>query len=343
MTDTRINLKKTFEGKENEINVIVHSFPDPDAISSAIAAQQVIKLTNHKPGKIYYSGEISHPQNRSMLTLLDIEMINYEEEPFDPGSPAVLVDTNTVGPQSNQGNISPSDVKVLAVFDHHKGKHPRGVDVDCRPVGSTAAIMWDYLHSLHYDFDADDGKKMATALIVGISTDTATLTSDTVSDLDFEAYRFLIQKLNRQILVSIMEYPVPPYLFDLRQRAFMEENKRVEDSTVVSGVGVISQSKRDAIPIIADEFLRMAGVTLSVVFAVVDDQIDISVRSKNVTVDVGMFLQKVFGAGGGKQGAGRAQIPLGFFHITNTEIQGQVWEVVKKLVFLKVLNNVKGE
>jgi len=342
--DNILNFEEIFEGYEKEIPVIIHNFPDPDAISSAMAATQLLKMAGLKPGKIYYSGEISHPQNKSMMTLLNIDAINYEEEPFEVGSEVIIVDTNNIGPESNQSSITAEDAVVKVVIDHHKGKNPRGASVDCRFVGATASIMWDYLVKTGFDFDTDEGKTLATALIVGITTDTSSLTSDTIADLDFDAYRELIKKVNKQKLISIMEYPLPPYLFDLRQRAFMDENKTIEESTIVSGIGIISQSKRDALPIIADEFLRMTGIMTSVVFAIIEDYIDISVRSKNITIDVGDFVQKVFGTGGGKQGAGRARIPLGFFSMNgDKETNEDTWELAKRLVFSKVLSNVKGE
>lgn len=335
---------KELSAANQEVHIIVHNFPDPDCIASALGMIQVLKMSGQKPGNIYYTGEISHPQNRALLTIMNADLVNYESKPFEKGSSAIVVDCGGVGKDTNQTGIRSEDVSVLAVVDHHKTKHPKGAKVDSRYVGACASIVWDYLRSLKYDFDSDDGKQLATALAVGIFTDTTSLTSDNMQALDFEAYQSLIKAANKQQLANIMEYPLPPYLFDLRQKAFLEENKRIEESTIVSGIGIISQSKRDAIPIIADEFLRMTGITTSIVFAIIDDYVDVSVRSKNITMDVSSFVQKVFGNGGGKQGAGRAQIPLGFFCINGDETLNQeIWEVCKKILMHKVFANVKGE
>lgn len=345
MSEKQIDFKDILKGHphDKEIHFVIHNFPDPDAIASALGMQHYMKSLGFKPGQIYYSGEISHPQNKSMITSLNIDLINYEDNPFEKSSKIILLDTSNVGIGSNQTAVSPDHVDIIAVVDHHKGKHPKGAKIDCRYVGATSSIIWEYLAKSNYDFESDEGKYVATALVTGISTDTNSLTSDAVSDLDFEAFKNLIKKIDRQKHVLIQEYPLPPYLFDLRQRAFIDENKMIEESTIVSGIGIISQSKRDALPIIADEFLRMTGITTSVVFAVIEDYIDISVRSKNITLDVGDFVQKVFGEGGGKQGSGRARIPLGFFNIRNSELSVDVYDVVKKLVFAKVLANVKGD
>lgn len=345
MSVLTINFAELIEGIDpnKDIIILIHDFPDPDAIASAFGTSCFLKHLGHKKSKIYYSGEVSHAQNKTMLALLDINMINYDEEQFEPGSKAILVDTNNVGNDSNQRSVSHDKVEILAVLDHHKGNHPQNAKVDFRSTGAASSIIWEYLKNSDYNFDTDEGELVATALTVGIFTDTAQLTSENIGDLDINAYRDLISKVNRQKLVSIMEYPLPPYLFDLRQLAFKDESRKIEEATVVSGIGFITKSKRDAIPIIADEYLRMSGITTSVVFAIVEDFIDISVRSKNVALDVSEFVQKVFGTGGGKTGAGRAKIPLGFFNPEdNKEIEAQVWEVVKKQIFQKVFTKVKN-
>jgi len=345
---TRIDFKELLGEESKEIPIIIHNMPDPDAISSAMGIRTVLQYNGYKAGPVLYSGEVSHPQNRSMLTLLNLDFIlNISDYEFAKGAKAVLVDTNNVGIDSNQQAINATDVKIVAVVDHHKGKHPKGAKVDSRYVGACASIVWDYLASIKYDFSSEDGKILATALVTGISTDTDTLMSDNVSDLDFQAFQALKPHVDKLKLMGIMRYPLPPYLFELRQKAFQDDNKCMEESTMVSGIGIIAQAKRDALPIIADEFLRMTGVTTAVVFAIVKDEeeyIDICVRSKNQTVDVGGFLQKVFGTGGGKQGAGRARIPLGFFSTNgNTGVNDEIWSLVNKLVHKKVFADVKGE
>lgn len=324
--------------------VLIHNFPDPDAISSALGISQVIKILSGKTPSIYYTGEVSHPQNKSMLTLLNLTLYNHEETPLEKNARVVLVDTNNVGENSNQPVVQPGDVRVTAVIDHHKGKHPKDAKVDCRYVGATASIIWEYLQEVGYSYESDEGKLLATALVVGITTDTDSLLSENTTSIDFKAYQDLLTKADKQKLNSIMKYPLPPYLFDLRHRAFLEENRRIEEGTVVSGIGVISSTKRDALPIIAEEFLRMSGITTTIVFAVIDDCVDISVRSKDITCDVGPFLQKAFNAGGGKQGEGAAHIPLGYLKMDGSpEYNDKLWELIKETTFSKVFSRVKGE
>jgi nanoRNase/pAp phosphatase (c-di-AMP/oligoRNAs hydrolase) len=348
METSRIDFKALLGDYDKDIQILLHSYPDPDALSSALGMHHYLLSLGYKVGGIYYSGEVSHPQNMSMLNILNLKVIDYDDKPFEAGSKAILVDTNNIGPDSNQQSIDPKSIEVIAVIDHHKGKNPKSAKVDSRTVGACASIVWDYLSSINYDFSTEEGAVLATALATGISTDTDSLMSDNIADLDFQAYQHVIRHADKKSLTDIMRYPLPPYLFELRQKAFDAENKRMEESTMVSGVGIVSPSKRDALPIIADEFLRMTGVTTSVVFAIVRDEkdefIDISIRSKNQTIDVGQFLQRAFGAGGGKKGAGRATIPLGFFGTDgDQEFNQKIWDLVNSIVHKKVFSNIKGE
>ena len=338
-------LKEAFKDYQAEIPIVTHDFPDPDAIASAMGMSEVLKLLGLKPGGIYYTGEISHPQNKSLVNLLNIFLINYEKEPFEKGLPCICVDINDVGEGTNQPRITSELANVKAVIDHHKGKNPSDALVDSRHSGSTSAIVWEYLKKLNFNFNNEHGEAVATSLIVGVKTDTMDLLSDNTSKLDSDAHEDLRHLVDKQTLISLINYPLPEYFFELRQVANLEENKNFENSTLVAGVGIITPAKRDALPIIADEFLRMPSVQTSVIFAVIGDCVDISVRSINISVDVGNFLKTVFGNGGGKRGAGRAKIPLGFFHMDglDTDLQKDVWNVVKSIVLSRVMQNVKGE
>lgn len=342
----KINFKEIFQDCDKEIPVVIHANPDPDAMSSAWGVNVILRQSGLKPAGVYYSGEISHPMNKAMTTLLDMSLNRLDDTEFEEGTKIILIDTSNIGPDTNQPSITEDQVEVSVVIDHHKGKNPKTAKVDRRTAGATASIVWEYLKDINYEFNSDEGKLLATALVTGVFTDTQNLMSDSLTDLDFRAYEDLIRIADKQKLASIMNYPLPQYLFDLRQQAFLEENKKVEESTIVSGVGIISGSKRDALPVIADEFVRMPGITTSVVFAIIkeDNHIELSARSNNITLDVGDFLQNCFSTGGGKLGSGGAKILLGFFSLNgNQELNSETWKLAKRLVMSRVFSNLRGE
>src|SRR3989304_2451277 len=64
--------------RSKSIGLICHDNPDPDSIAPAFALQQYLKSVN-KLVHIYYGGLISHPQNRSFVNVLGIDMIHHNE------------------------------------------------------------------------------------------------------------------------------------------------------------------------------------------------------------------------------------------------------------------------
>ncbi len=57
--------------------VVLHDYPDPDAISSAFA-YRLIAAEYDIEASIIYTGKISHSQNKALVKLLDIDLTPYE-------------------------------------------------------------------------------------------------------------------------------------------------------------------------------------------------------------------------------------------------------------------------
>jgi len=145
----------------------------------------------------------------------------------------------------------------------------------------------------------------------------------------------------------LIVYPIPPYYFDLRRQLDKEENFRSDNGIFAGGIGYITQTKRDALPTMADERARVEGIETSFIFAIVGDHIEVSVRSVGLSVDVNALCQKIFGKqyAGGKIGAGSGKIPLGFLSPNgqvNEEVKTKIWEAVKVFMIDKIFHVMSG-
>jgi nanoRNase/pAp phosphatase (c-di-AMP/oligoRNAs hydrolase) len=79
--------------------VAIQDFPDPDAISSAMAYREIARRFGIT-ADVVYDGQISHPQNLALVNLLDIELVRYTAQlQLAQYDAAVFVD--------NQGTTSP--------------------------------------------------------------------------------------------------------------------------------------------------------------------------------------------------------------------------------------------
>jgi nanoRNase/pAp phosphatase (c-di-AMP/oligoRNAs hydrolase) len=328
------------QAEATRVCIVVQHTPDPDALGSALGLAWLLEVQEKLSSDIYYAGEVSHPQNKTEINVLDIRLHHLSD--FEASRYFYYVVVDSV-PQ-NTGDFQHLVPEWHAVIDHHQFE----VDTpyaDVRPVGSCSTLIWEYLKDLGMDdFSTERGQHVATALLFGLVNDTQGLTSENVCQLDLAAHAALIPFIDKKRYQDIVQHPLPPYLFELRAKA--AESMLIDASALISYLGRLTEKRRDALPIIADEFLRMEGIETVVVFALIGSDIQASVRSSNSSVNVHTFCQKLFGPkyGGGKQGAGGARVPIGFLYSAEDSDlhQDSLSEFVCKLTSQRIVRYLSG-
>jgi len=330
--------------RNKRVAIFTHVNPDPDSIGSAVGIQWILKKKFSISSDIFYGGEISHPQNKTLINVLSIVLKVIDDYKPELYHKVILVDCTS----QNVG----IDLNVDVVIDHHRAKI-KSEDfefVNMQQVGSCCSLVYDLMEKLDVKLgeeDDDGGGSVATTMLIGIKTDTNDLLSDNTADLDHYAYQKLAKCADMTRVSAILNYPLPKYLFDIEGQALSEENSRQINAAIVSYIGLITPAKRDCLPILSDKFIRMEGITTAIVFSVVEDNIEVSVRSKDVALDVDAFCKKIFGKdfSGGKYGSGGARIPLGFFSISqqqNEEIKEKIAEAIKSIIMAKIEKEITG-
>ncbi len=328
---------------QSKVAVLTQDNPDPDAMGSAFAISYLCRHLNPdiQGTDIFYGGTVSHPQNRTMVNLLGLPMRKMKLFRPEEYQIIVLVDVASTG----RKNLQSTNAKPHIIIDHHRDD-PDGEYLlkDIRPVGAASTIVTSYMREYGLEEKAGETSgphplsHVATGLLVGIKTDTQELTSPTVTPLDFQCYEYLLTLMDGKKLYQIINYTIPRYLYLLKAEAY--KAMELQHSVVVAGLGLIPPSQRDAIPIIADELLRMEGVETVVAYAIVEDRIVASLRTTNDGVEVNSFCHQVFGEefSGGKLGCGGASVPLGFLTPDDQSqtTNHQVWEAVRAVVSHRV-------
>ena len=301
-------LRRALRAAAAPFAVVTHDNPDPDAIGSALALVRIASGVG-LDARAYYSGEISHQENRALVNLLDVDLVRLADA--DPASfgGVALVDHSRAG--VNDGLSAETDVDV--VIDHHPPREPveaRFVDLR-RDAGATSTLLAEYLDG--YGIEPD--RTVATALLYGIRIDTDDFTRE-VAAADFEAAAFLLEHVDATALSRIEAPSVGPEVFDTFAAAI--RNREVHEGALITGVGPIGD--RDALAQAADRLVRMEGVEVAVVHGFTDGVIYVSGRASGATIDLGETLRDAFGAigsAGGHANMAGAQLPLGILADTD--------------------------
>jgi len=332
------DLERVLSGATDKPHVILlGGHPDPDSIGSAMAHKRLCERLGVS-ATIAHVLPISRAENRAMVKLLNVPMVKVtDSDELATYGYLSLVDAS----QSEQAIRVPESLQLLTVVDHHRpAAIPKAPFVDIRhDVGATATIYAEYSERGLVPFSAngnDDGV-VATAMFFGIQTDTDDFAFATPNDFRAAAYlkQFsdaeTLSRVGRRTLTAESMEAVGYALRDLE----------VVRDFAIAGVGRVSAPNRDAIPMAADYILRREDIDTVVVYGIVEDRIDGSLRTRRASVDPAAFMQNAFGDdsqgrpyGGGRADMGGFRVPLGL--LAETEDEETLWALVKDVVRQRV-------
>ncbi len=301
----------------------LQDFPDPDAISSAMAYRLLAEPYDIKVD-IAYEGRISHQENLALVQALDIDITRFTEGmSLDRYDGAVFIDNQGTTTRLTD-RLTQAEVPTVAIIDHHA---PQGLLTpefsDIRPVGAAATILTDYIRSgeiVTLEAEKQGHVQLATALVHALRTET--LGFIRAGPEEYAAGSFLSRYHDPQLLESILRVQ--------RSRGTMEVIRiALTDRVVIggfslAGVGYLRHADRDAIPQATDFLLSEENVHTAIVYGILVGEgerevIVGSMRTSKLTLDVDQYLKSALGSdgrgryyGGGRSRAGGFEIPVGF-------------------------------
>ena len=295
------------------VAIFSHKCPDPDAIGSMMGMRWFLKKVFNLESECFSEGPISHPQNLTMVNLLDPELKPVSQYSSEKYKYAILVDTV---PQ-NAGVDPNQNVVFDLVIDHHKEVCPlefEGLFVNLK-AGSCAATVYHIIKEFDLSFkqDIDLDIRVATALLAGICIDTEDLMSDDSTQYEFSAWSGLFDFRDSLVLKKIVHFERPKFWVERKASSITQAD--ISDGFGVVGMGIIPAKHRDIIADMSDEMSAWEDVHTSIAFAIVGgDRIEGSVRSSNSTLSVSKLCHDLggkHGRGGGKLGKGAYLYELG--------------------------------
>jgi nanoRNase/pAp phosphatase (c-di-AMP/oligoRNAs hydrolase) len=317
-------LRQLLEARRGERHIVaIQDFPDPDAISSAMAYREIVRGFEISVD-VVYDGQISHPENLALVNLLEIELIPFSDRlKLDRFDAAVFVDnqgaTTRLTPRLKQAGVP-----VFAVIDHHDPTDLLDpVFSDIRAVGAAASIFVEYLQSGHFcelDVTSAAHVQLATALMHGLHSETDGFIR--AGRPEYEAAGFLSRFIDTELLERVLCVQKTRGTMDTIRTAL--SRRTIRGGLSVAGVGYTRWGDRDAIPQAADFLLTEENVHTAVAYGIVRSEegreiVSGSLRTHNATLGVDSFLKRALGTdlrghpyGGGRHRAGGFEIPIGF-------------------------------
>src|SRR3984885_12275271 len=331
--------------KGGHLLVALRGHPDPDGIACALAQAHIAARLGVAHTTIGYCHDLSHRENRALVKLLGLELRKIRSV-NDAGKVdyLALVDSLELDPELTDTE----GLEILTIVDHHKAlAPPKARFVDLRlEAGATATMFVEYIDELApLDADIEEDRKIATALMHGLSTDTDDFMLARAAD--FQAAARIAEICDRDLLADLSRRLIAPSAMDVISRAL--SSLVVRRNFAMAGVGFVSEADRDTIAQSADFLVRREDIDTVVVYGVIAAKtIEGSLRTHSPSVDPAAWLEQAFGHddkgrayGGGRRDKGGFRIPIGF--LGRSTDRAQLWTLVEHAMRMALLRQLGDE
>jgi nanoRNase/pAp phosphatase (c-di-AMP/oligoRNAs hydrolase) len=285
------------------VTFVSHVNLDPDSLGSMLGLAHLVQTCLDKPTRLVRDGLINRAENRTMVELLDVDLLPIEEVAWSDDEAVVMVDSQ---PNTSRHTFDP-DLPLYAVIDHHDTLGSlHGVPfVDLRRgLGATCSIVTSYLTEQEVEVPT----RLATALYYGIETELGGAPRE-ASELDDGALNYLYPLADKDVLSQIRNARLPHTYFQCLLQAL--QTSFIYERLIISWVNELAQPELAAE--VADFLVRFDEVDWALCAGVHQDRLVLSMRTSVPHGRAGELLQQVVGklgsAGGHHRRAGGV-IPL---------------------------------
>ena len=295
-TRGRPHARKLLHMLEGKTNVLVttHTHPDPDALASSLGLVHLLRKRLPKDVRVNMSikGQIGGGLNEAFTKHAQLSPVPWDDDSLKDYDAIILLD---VQPGFAYSPL-PATVTPLAVIDHHSapGRKPNCPFCDIRPdVGATSSIIFSYFMELEEQITPD----VAAALLYAIESDLAGA-AGTPGKLDNLALSTLTLLADTHVLYQ-MRYVDLPQSYYLSYASALN-NAVYFDTAMISHLETIDSLEKPAV--MADFLLRFEKVKWSLVSAVHDNRLIVSLRTSDPRLSAGEMMRRLvrnLGEGGG--------------------------------------------
>ncbi len=293
---------KTMFKQDDALAVLMFGSPDPDAVASCMALQELLRQTAGLTKCTFVATEpVVRQQNIEFIRAMKVDIQLLDKIDIRPYRLIAIIDA-----QPTFFGAALQDVQPQIVFDHHPCTtvwHAELADIR-ENYGALSTMMTEYLLAAKVKIS----KKLHTALLYGIKADTNNFERDVILE-DISAYYLNFARANRQLIRRIELNQIPERFLKYYDYAY--RNRRRYRDRIMSFLGRVESV--DACVQVADFFLRIVDISYVIIAGVVKDRLVIIFRGDGYRQDCGAIATKAFanfGNAGGHRSAARVEIPI---------------------------------
>jgi len=293
---------KSMVQKDDALAILMYGSPDPDAVASAMALQELLRQIAGLSKCTFIATEpVARQQNVEFIRAMKVDIHLLRGIDLRAYRLRALVDA-----QPTFFGAALEGAPPQIVFDHHPCTtvwHAELADIRDN-YGALSTMMTEYLLGAKVRIP----KKIHTALLYGIKSDTNNLERDVVLE-DISAYYLNFTRANRQMIRRIEMNQIPERFLKYFNHAYYTR-RRYRDR-IISFLGRVESV--DACVQVADFFLRLIDIYYVIVAGIVKERLIIIFRGDGYRQDCGSIAKKAFatyGNAGGHRSAARVEIPI---------------------------------
>lgn len=321
-------IKSKIPANSKKLKLLITFFgsPDPDAIASGLAFSRL--FSNIVIPTYASTAKVSRFENRALLSYLKIQVKDLSIININDYNVIACMDSQPAFFEKS-GFPFPIDICI----DHHPehADNPQIFMLDIRKNhGSCSTILSQYFYYSKKLLP----KKLATALLFGIKTDTANFTRS-FYEPDANMMMFLYKKVDRQILKMFEFSKIPKRTLKYFKRAY--GRYIMDGNSLICHLGRVRYF--DIGSIIAEHFLKIQGVHFTLVSCIYKDKLYVFFRSVSESMHAGQMAQKLFegiGVGGGHNDMGRAECMVAILPFQLSEIDNFFLNFIKNFIIKDV-------
>ncbi|HUH65779.1 MAG TPA: DHH family phosphoesterase [Syntrophales bacterium] len=302
--ETLHNVQKlrTMVKKDDAVAILMFGSPDPDAVASCMALQELLRqATGLTRCTLAATEPVVREQNIEFIRAMKVEIELLVKLDIRTFNVIAIVDA-----QPTFFGEALNGAQPQIVFDHHPCTtvwHAELADVR-ENYGALSTMMTEYLLAAKVRIP----KKLYTALLYGIKADTNNFERDVILE-DISAYYLTFSRANRQLIRRIELNQIPERFLKYFDIAF--HNRHRYRDRILSYLGRVESV--DVCVQLADSYLRLVGISYVIIAGIVKERLMIIFRGDGYRQDCGAIAQKVFGnlgTAGGHRSAARVEIPI---------------------------------